>query len=143
MAEFRMPSLGADMDAGTLIQWLVKPGDAVKRGDIIAVVDTEKAAVEIEVFEAGVIQTIVVQEGEKVPVGTVLALILSDGQPVATGAAPEAKPKPAAPPPPAAPAPSPRPAPPLPSEKVVLPRVLQVPSGRLRVSPLAMRTAIE
>ena len=95
MAEFRMPSLGADMEAGTLIQWLVKPGDAVKRGDIIAVVDTEKAAIEIEVFEAGVIQTIVVPVGETVPVGAVLALIRTDGELPAAGAPVEAKPKPA------------------------------------------------
>src|SRR5687767_3876012 len=48
MIEFRMPSLGADMDAGTLVEWLKKPGDPVARGDIIAVVDTEKGAIEIE-----------------------------------------------------------------------------------------------
>ena len=136
-----MPSLGADMEAGTLIQWLVKPGDMVKRGDIIAVVDTEKAAIEIEVFEAGVLQTILVHEGEKVPVGTVLALIATDGELTPAGAPAEAKPKPAAPPPEAAPAPPPPPSPPV--EKPVPPRAPQVPSGRLRVSPLAMRTAIE
>jgi predicted deacylase len=42
VAEFRMPSLGADMEAGTLVEWLVKPGDWVKRGDIVAVVETQK-----------------------------------------------------------------------------------------------------
>ena len=78
------------MEAGTLIQWLVKPGDVVKRGDIIAVVDTEKAAIEIEVFQAGVIQTIVVREGETVPVGAVLALIHTDGEITAAGAPAEA-----------------------------------------------------
>ena len=51
MAEFRMPSLGADMEAGTLVEWLVKPGDRVKRGDIVAVVETQKGAIEIEIFE--------------------------------------------------------------------------------------------
>jgi pyruvate dehydrogenase E2 component (dihydrolipoamide acetyltransferase) len=49
MIEFRMPTLGADMEAGTLVQWLKKPGDTVARGDIVAVVDTEKGAIEIEV----------------------------------------------------------------------------------------------
>ncbi len=49
-----MPSLGADMEAGTLVEWLKHPGDAVKRGDIVAVVDTQKGAIEIEVFEDGV-----------------------------------------------------------------------------------------
>ena len=50
-----MPSLGADMDEGTLLEWLVEPGDAVHRGDIVAVVDTAKSAVEVESFEAGVV----------------------------------------------------------------------------------------
>ena len=60
MIEFRMPTLGADMEAGTLVEWLKKPGDTVKRGDIIAVVDTEKGAIEIEVFDDGVIDRTVV-----------------------------------------------------------------------------------
>ena len=55
MIEFRMPSLGADMDAGTLVEWLKKPGDPVQRGDIIAVVETQKGAIEIEVFDDGVL----------------------------------------------------------------------------------------
>ena len=77
MADFLMPSLGADMEVGTVLQWLVKPGDAVKRGDIVAVVDTEKATIEVEIFQTGVIQKIVVPEGEKVPVGTLLAVLAS------------------------------------------------------------------
>ena len=48
-----MPSLGADMEAGKLVEWLVKPGDAVQRGDIVAVVETQKGAIEIEIFEDG------------------------------------------------------------------------------------------
>lgn len=64
-----MPVLGAAMEAGTLIQWLKHPGDELRRGDIIAVVDTEKGAIEIEVFENGVLEAIRVQPGEKVPVG--------------------------------------------------------------------------
>jgi pyruvate dehydrogenase E2 component (dihydrolipoamide acetyltransferase) len=70
-----MPSLGADMEAGTLVQWLKQPGDQVKRGDIIAIVDTQKGAIEIEVFEDGVIEKILVEPDTKVPVGTVLAEI--------------------------------------------------------------------
>ena len=54
MGVFRMPSLGSDMEAGTLVEWLVKPGDAVKRGDVVAVVETQKGAIEIECFEAGI-----------------------------------------------------------------------------------------
>jgi pyruvate dehydrogenase E2 component (dihydrolipoamide acetyltransferase) len=63
------------MEAGTLVEWLKRPGDHLKRGDIIAVVDTEKGAIEVEIFEDGVLDRVVVQPGEKVPVGTVLALI--------------------------------------------------------------------
>ncbi len=74
-----MPMLGADMEAGTLVEWLKHPGEAVHRGDIIAVVDTEKGAIEIEVFEDGVIESVQIRPGEKVPVGTVLAVIRGSG----------------------------------------------------------------
>ena len=75
MIEFLMPSLGADMEDGTLIEWRKKPGDAVKRGDIIAEVDTQKGLIEIEVFEEGTLAELLIKEGTKVPVGTVMALI--------------------------------------------------------------------
>lgn len=75
MIEFLMPSLGADMEDGTLIEWRKKPGDIVKRGDIIAEVDTQKGLIEIEVFEEGTLAELLIQEGTKVPVGTVMALI--------------------------------------------------------------------
>ncbi|MBW2629108.1 MAG: 2-oxo acid dehydrogenase subunit E2 [Deltaproteobacteria bacterium] len=75
MAEFVMPSLGADMAAGTLANWRVALGDTVSRGDIIAEVETEKGLIEVEVFETGVVEALLVAEGEKVPVGTVLAEI--------------------------------------------------------------------
>ncbi len=68
------------MEAGTLVEWLKRPGEIVKRGDIIAIVDTQKGAIEIEVFEDGVLERIVVQPGAKVPVGTVLALIQGTGR---------------------------------------------------------------
>jgi pyruvate dehydrogenase E2 component (dihydrolipoamide acetyltransferase) len=80
MISFRMPSLGADMDAGTLVEWLAKPGDKVKRGDIIAVVETQKGAIEIEVFETGVLDQLLVQPGTKVPVGVPLAVIRDEGE---------------------------------------------------------------
>ncbi len=82
MPEFRMPSLGADMDAGTIIEWLVKPGDEVHRGDIVAVVDTDKADVDVEIFADGVVDEILVPPGEKVDVGTPLASILAPGETV-------------------------------------------------------------
>jgi pyruvate dehydrogenase E2 component (dihydrolipoamide acetyltransferase) len=72
-SDFRMPALGADMEKGTLLQWYVKPGDEVQRGQVIAEVDTAKSAIEIEVFENGVVDEIVVPVGTEVPVGTVLA----------------------------------------------------------------------
>ena len=75
MIEFRMPSLGADMDAGTLIEWKKKPGDSLHRGNIIAEVETQKGLIEIEVFDEGIIKELLIAEGTKVPVGTVLALI--------------------------------------------------------------------
>ena len=118
-----MPSLGADMDDGVLIEWLKHPGDAVRRGDIIAVVETQKGAIEIEVFEDGKLTELTVREGERVPVGAVLAFI--DGP----GAEPA---KPAEPPP------APAPAPPEPPRAApVAPRV----GRRVRISPVARRRA--
>ena len=75
MTEFKMPSLGADMTAGRLVGWLKKPGDKVKRGDVIAEVDTDKGVIEVEVFQDGVIEKLLIKEDEKIPVGTVLAII--------------------------------------------------------------------
>ena len=139
MADFLMPSLGADMEAGTVLQWLVKPGDAVKRGDIVAVVDTEKATIEVEIFQTGVIQKIVVPEGAKVPVGTLLAVLAVDGEVAA--AAPEAKPKPVerAPVVPAPTAPTP------PAAARIVAKAAPQPAAphRARISPLAMRIAME
>jgi pyruvate dehydrogenase E2 component (dihydrolipoamide acetyltransferase) len=96
VVEFRMPSLGADMEAGTLVEWLIKPGDPVKRGDIVAVVETQKGAIEIENFEPGTVERILVEVGTEVPVGMPLAIIKTQGEQV--GVAP---PPPAAKPPPA------------------------------------------
>ncbi|MGB8329451.1 MAG: dihydrolipoamide acetyltransferase family protein [Polyangiales bacterium] len=75
MSEFVMPSLGADMTAGTLAKWRVATGDAVSQGDIIAEVETDKGLIEVEVFQTGVVAALLVREGEKVPVGTPLAEI--------------------------------------------------------------------
>ncbi|MFF9011688.1 2-oxo acid dehydrogenase subunit E2 [Streptomyces sp. NPDC014870] len=75
MAEFTMPSLGADMDEGTLSEWLVHPGEQVTRGDVIAVVETAKSAIEVECFDSGTVEALLVDEGTTVPVGTPLARI--------------------------------------------------------------------
>lgn len=84
MIEFKLPSLGADMDEGTLLTWQIKPGDTVKRGQVVAVVDTSKAAVDVEIWHDGVVVKLLVQPGEKVPVGTVLATLLEPGEMSAT-----------------------------------------------------------
>jgi pyruvate dehydrogenase E2 component (dihydrolipoamide acetyltransferase) len=75
MGDFLMPSLGADMDHGKLVEWLVKPGDYVRRGDIMAVVDTDKTIMDVESFQEGVVADLLVDVGETVPVGTPLARI--------------------------------------------------------------------
>jgi pyruvate dehydrogenase E2 component (dihydrolipoamide acetyltransferase) len=75
MAEFLMPKLGADMNAGTLVAWQKKPGDRVRRGDVIAEVETEKGNIDVEVFTDGIVEDLKVHPGTRVPVGTVLATI--------------------------------------------------------------------
>ena len=142
MVEFRMPSLGADMEAGTLVEWMVRPGDRVKRGDVVAVVDTQKGAIEVEIFETGAIEKILVDVGAKVPVGTPLAEVRVEGEAVpppqpaaeaARPAGPAAKP----PAPPAAPEP---PAPPAPAER---PTAETAPRAPGRASPAARKRAEE
>src|SRR3974390_878511 len=75
MAEFRMPSLGADMEFGTVTRWLIKPGDEVHRGAVVAVVHTAKSTIEVEIFQSGVVDALLVSEGEEVAVGIPLARI--------------------------------------------------------------------
>ncbi len=80
MIEFKLPSLGAEMDEGKLIQWKVKPGDPVKKGDVVAVVDTSKAAIDVEIWEPGTIHELAWEPGATVPVGTVIARLLEPGE---------------------------------------------------------------
>ena len=93
MGVFAMPSLGADMEAGTLVEWLVQPGDAVRRGDVVAVVETQKGAIEIEIFEEGKVHSLEAGLGAELPVGAPLAVILADGEapPERVAAAPAAE----------------------------------------------------
>jgi pyruvate dehydrogenase E2 component (dihydrolipoamide acetyltransferase) len=79
-SEFRLPALGADMESGAIVQWNVAPGSPVRRGDVVAVVDTDKGAIDVEIFENGVVREILVQPGPRVPVGTVLALLDVEGE---------------------------------------------------------------
>jgi pyruvate dehydrogenase E2 component (dihydrolipoamide acetyltransferase) len=97
MMDFKLPSLGADMDEGTLLTWQVKPGDTVKRGQVVAVVDTSKAAVDVEIWQDGVVAELLVQAGEKVPVGTVLARLLAPGEAAVPAPAAAARPQPVTP----------------------------------------------
>jgi pyruvate dehydrogenase E2 component (dihydrolipoamide acetyltransferase) len=84
MSEFRMPSLGADMESGTLIEWLVKAGDRVHRGDIVAVVETDKGAIEIEIFEDAVVAELLIAPDTEVAIGTPLARLDRIGEGAAT-----------------------------------------------------------
>ncbi len=130
-----MPQLGADMSAGKLLRWRKNPGDRIQRGDIIADVETDKADIEIEVFTSGVIEKFIVQPGEKVPVGTALAIIRQDGEPARAEVLPSA----AAPP--SAPAPA-KPAVPGPPAAAQPPAVTPAP-GRLHISPAARKIAAD
>ena len=78
MSEFKMPSLGADMESAVLMEWLVKEGDHVEKGQVIAEVETSKGVIEIEVFEDGIIEKILVEEETECAVGTPLAIIRSE-----------------------------------------------------------------
>lgn len=78
MSAFLMPSLGADMEAGTLVEQLIATGDTVKHGDIIAAVETQKGVIEIEAFEDGILDEWLVEIGAKVPVGAPMAIIRAD-----------------------------------------------------------------
>ncbi|MGQ7829098.1 pyruvate dehydrogenase complex dihydrolipoamide acetyltransferase [Altererythrobacter sp. Z27] len=137
--EIKMPALSPTMEEGTLARWLVKPGDEVKAGDIMAEIETDKATMEFEAVDEGTIASIAVEEGtEGVKVGTVIALLAEEGEDASAAAvAPASKPAPApaapaseapqvAPAPVAAPAPAPAPA---------------TSGDRIVASPLAKRIA--
>ncbi len=78
MAELTMPKMGFDMEEGTIVRWIKKVGDDVKKGEPIAEIETDKVTIEIEAFASGTLQKIVAEEGSVVPVGAVIA-ILGDG----------------------------------------------------------------
>lgn len=134
MAEFTMPALGADMETGTVVQWLVQPGDTVKSGDVVAVVETHKGAIDVECFLEGVIEDMV-PLNVSLPVGAVLARVRG-----ANEAAPATAPAAPAP----APAPAPRASPP--ASPLVKPSPIVAPTApahakRTPVTPAARRRA--
>jgi pyruvate dehydrogenase E2 component (dihydrolipoamide acetyltransferase) len=148
MSDFLMPSLGADMESGKLAQWLVKPGSTVKKGDVIAVVETHKGAFEIDVFLEGAVSELCAKEGEELPVGALLARIATAGEAAAAPAPPPAAPPSPAVTPPITPPVTP-PAPrreAKPSREAGVPRA-GMPAGpsaeRKKVSPAARRRAHE
>src|SRR5689334_13279337 len=91
MAEVRMPKMGDGMEEGTINSWLKKEGDQVTSGEPIAEVETDKANVEIQAYETGVLSKIVVQVGQTVPVGEVIALIGGAGASTGSNGAAAAK----------------------------------------------------
>ena len=128
MAEFQMPILGADMKAGTLTEWRKQAGDRIQRGEIIAEIETDKADVEVECFLTGLVEQLLVQPGDKVPVGTPLAIIRVEGE----AAAPA---RPVVPAPAASTAAAP------PRVRGQPSAVPAAPGARLRVSPSARQLA--
>jgi pyruvate dehydrogenase E2 component (dihydrolipoamide acetyltransferase) len=116
MIEFRLPALGADMDEGTLLEWKVKPGERVKKGQVIAVVDTAKAAIDVECWQDGIVHQLIAEPGQKLPVGALMATLLEEGEKVGAGEAA----------PPAAAAP-----------------IAATPPERRRISPAARKRAAE
>ena len=79
MSEVNMPRLSDTMQEGTIAHWLKKPGDEVKKGDVLAEIETDKATMELEAYDSGVLEQILVQEGETVPIGQAVAIIGSGG----------------------------------------------------------------
>jgi pyruvate dehydrogenase E2 component (dihydrolipoamide acetyltransferase) len=98
--EIKMPALSPTMEEGTLAKWLVKPGDEIRSGDIMAEIETDKATMEFEAVDEGTLVSIAVEEGtENVSVGTVIAVLAEEGEDAdAAAAVPTPAPAPAAPP---------------------------------------------
>ncbi len=77
--DYELPSLGADMDVGRVVEWRVAVGDEVSRGDIMAVVETEKSDIDIEIWHAGIVREFLVELGEEIPVGTPIVRLAGTG----------------------------------------------------------------
>ncbi len=140
MGEITMPRLSDTMSEGTVGRWLKKVGDQIAVGDIIAEIETDKATMELEAFEAGILQQILVPEGQTVPIGQVIALIGDSAAPATAAPAP-APPPAAATPVAATPAPVATAAP----AAVAVPPVATAgdDNGRIKASPVARRLAEE
>ncbi|MEC7385998.1 MAG: biotin/lipoyl-containing protein, partial [Planctomycetota bacterium] len=143
--EVTMPRLSDTMESGTIVEWKVAVGDKVSSGDVVADVETDKATMELAVYDDGTIASIDVEPGQQVDVGTVIALLAEKGEdpanlkPAASAPAPTPAPAPAAAPEPAPePASSPAPAP---SPAVSAAPAASSSGGGMRISPVARRMA--
>lgn len=137
----KMPKLSDTMTEGTLLKWKIKKGDKVEMGEIIAEVETDKATMEMEAFDDGVVHELYVNEGGKVPVGSKMVLLVRPGED------PNAAPKedapadaPAAPAPAKSTTPAATAAPAVPAPKAA---VAAIPGARVKASPLARKIATE
>jgi len=137
--EIKMPALSPTMEEGTLAKWLVKEGDTVSSGDLMAEIETDKATMEFEAVDEGTIARILIPEGtDSVKVGTVIALLAVEGEDVASAAAPvKAEAPAAAQAAPAAPQPAREAAPAKPAQPTAAPAA----GDRVKASPLARRIA--
>jgi pyruvate dehydrogenase E2 component (dihydrolipoamide acetyltransferase) len=137
--EILMPALSPTMEEGTLAKWLVKEGDTVSSGDLLAEIETDKATMEFEAVDEGVIGKLMVAEGtEAVKVNTVIAVLLEDGESasdIGTAAAPQAAAAPVA----SAAAPAPQAA----AASAPAPAAPQKDGTRIFASPLARRIAAD
>ncbi len=125
---FLMPALGADMTEGTVVEWRVQPGDTVKRGDVVALVETAKGIIDVEVFHDGTVEKLLVEPGTEVPVGTALAVFSGEETAASPGGAPAAAP--------------PEPAPGIAATARTTPASAAAPpTSRARISPAARRRA--
>ena len=147
--------MGADMTEGTIVKWLKTEGEAVRRGEKIAEIETDKTVVEMESYQEGLLRKIMVSEGEKVAVGTLIAYIGAEGDKIPESAgkpaadpksAPKAEEKPepkAAEKPVAAPSVQPVQAAPAPVKESRLAAPATQPGERVKASPIARRLAEE
>jgi pyruvate dehydrogenase E2 component (dihydrolipoamide acetyltransferase) len=126
--DFLMPKLGADMTEGRVVEWLKQPGEPIARGEVVLVIETDKANVEVEAWAAGTLEKILVAPGDDwLPVGTPLAVIAAEG---------------AVAPPPAAAAPVPAPVAPKSATAIAKPSEgPAAPAGRVAASPIARKRA--
>ena len=137
--EVTMPRLSDTMESGTIVEWKVAVGDKVSSGDVVADVETDKATMELAVYDDGTIASIDVEPGQQVDVGTVIALLAEKGEdpanlkPAASAPAPAAVPEPA-PEPVSSPAPAASPA-------VSAAPAASSSGGGMRISPVARRMA--